>query len=367
MKKINTFYAILITLIVAVMSFSMVGCTKEPEGPTPPQHEYKLDDDAICYFENDKLYGKATCECGDTGVKEITDYTVVTPETIGDYFKTGQSNRILVLEDGNYDMFEFNSVESFDRNLTIIAKGEEAYVGGILITSGATLFGASTQRDTMPSNLKVIGLKMTQNFHLRNCSMDGITIYDCDFVEGCRVTLSPNAFIIDNADVPVFGSDGSATADKRQSNQINKVTNVRIENCSFTDAKIDDETNQLSKIQIRDADDVTIKSNLINKSGYSAIQLISELIGFGGNLTIEGNTISETVSRALRLNVINADSTLTIKDNVFSDVDTSGNENGEVIMASSVNASVSVIFSGNTIDGEELAQNGEKVIIQYAP
>ncbi len=333
--------------------------------PGAHQHDY-ASDGSPCFFEEDKLYQYVVCDCSADRVKqEITDYTSVNGQTLFDYLHTGEEDRILVLESDYYGFIELNSVESYDNNLTLIAKGSVNFEG-LLITSGSSNVAANSVNDVMPSNLKLINIGFSLDVHVRNCSMDGITLYNCNFTDGARIYISSNSFSAEPYDMSYFGSDASVFPSARAEHQYNVIKNITIEKCSFSGEKNPNVYKDITKMIIFDVENITIKDNVIESAGYSAVQLNSQesddsrpsFNGITGNIVIEGNQISNTKSRALRFNGVRSFSNITIKNNTLVN---SVDEKGEAIKGSSMGTNISVIFSGNTLDGQALYNDGVKV------
>ncbi len=301
-------------------------------------------------MEDNTVYQIAKCECSQTQKTAFSDYTFI--DNIYDLLqaleKKGEKDRLLVLDNGYpFGRIEINDLNHFDENITIMGK-EGTIIDGIMINSGKGSENANKLTDVMPAGITIIGIEFTDDLHVVNCSTDRLTIKDCTFVDGAGINIRANSY------------DGLDEVNARPVSQINTISNTTIENCTFT--TYSNKVNK-TKINLYDVNGVTIKNNNISGCDYNAIQINNRsLDGIYGNIVIEGNDIRDTYSRAIRFTNIKGD--VTIKNNAFSYIDGSKENNGEVIKANSTAETSLIVFEGNTLDGLPIEVDSEKVVWQ---
>jgi hypothetical protein len=306
---------------------------------------YSIDED----LDNDTfvIYRTMKCDCGLTNTAEFTGYTFV-QDAYALYTaltSTGQANRLIVLDNGwSYGTLTFG-LNHFDQGMTIIGK-TGATMSGLTFDSGSGSHNASKYTDIMKSNVTIMGIEFTNDFRIINCSIDGLTISNCTFVSGAGLNIRPNSY------------DGFDEVNARPAGQRNTVSNTTIENCTFENyANVTNKT----KIAAFDIDGITIKNSNISGCDYNAIQLNSRsLDGVYGDIIIEGNTISDTYSRAIR--ITNIKGNITVKDNTFTYINNSGNDSGQIFKANSQSATTIITFIGNTLNGSAISVNDPKVV-----
>ena len=374
-ERIKYSFMLILVLVMALLTFG--GCSQpkkptDPDGPEqppePPPHEHAIiSDGSLCYFEEGKLYYNGSCECGHQGRAEITDYTLSSETTFEDDLCTGVDNRIIVLENDYYGYIRLNGVDSFDSGLTIIAK-DRARIDGILITSGKTQNNADVEDDVMPSKLTLINITFEDSLHVRNCGMDGLTIYNCKFKNGARIFIAGNAYQPrDSAEVSKYGSDAPIADNKveeTRDGQYNQIKNVKIEKCEFTGEKSATEFPDFTKMMIFDVENLTIKDNYVESAGYSAIQLNTHGLGTRTSVVIANNTFENTYSRAIRIAGAKDNVNISITNNVFNDIAIGGKDKGEIIKITETNNTMTITFEGNILDDEPIAKGDAKVVIE---
>lgn len=317
---------------------------------------YSIDED----LDNDTftVYRTMKCSCGETQTAEFSDYVSVI-DTAGlrnQLISTGVKNRLVVLENGwTYGQLELG-LNHLDEGLTILAR-DGVTMSGLTIDSGKSLIEANAIEDVMASNVIIAGITFTRDLTVINCSIEGLTIKDCTFTEGSGINARANSF---------DGFDSPGDVGKRNEFQINKITDLTIESCVFSGSNnVNDFNNQKTKIYGFDVDGVTIRNCNISSCEYNAIQLNNKkLDGVYGNIIIEGNTISDTFSRAIR--ITNIMENLIVKDNVLSHIDTSGNDNGQIFKANSQSATTVITFTGNKLNGSIIEVNDPKVVWEHS-
>ena len=300
--------------------------------------------------EDDVVYRTTKCSCGLTKTAQFTDYTSVgnVSQLSNALVSTGVKNRLVVLNSGwPYDRIELG-LNHFDEGLTIIGK-QGVIMKGLILNSKKGLYNANATTDVMASGVTIMGIEFTDDLQVYNCSMDKLTIYNCIFTDGAGINIRANSWT------------GIDEVDERESYQRNTISNTTIENCTFegrTEAEIngvDMGARNGTKICLFDINGVTIKNNNISNCKYNAIQLNERSNdGVLGNVVIEGNTISNTDDRAIRINNIKGN--ITVKDNAFSNV----NNGGEILKATSKVSTTVVVFSGNTLGGNAIEVNDAK-------
>ena len=294
-----------------------------------------------------KVYRTMKCDCGQTQTAEITDYTLVDDAyTLRTKLQsTGVKNRLIVLNNGWQFGYLELGLDYFDEGLTIIGK-EGTTMNGFMINSGKGENDANASTDVMPSRVTFIGIEFINDLHVVNCSMDRLTIKDCTFIDGAGINIRANSWT------------GVDEVNARPLGKRNTISNTTIEGCTFE--RYAGVTNK-TKIAMYDINGVTIKNNTISSCDYNAIQLNSRsLDGVYGDIIIEGNTISETYSRAIRITNIKRD--IYVKDNTFSNINTSGNDNGQIFKANTKSDTTLIVFTGNTLDGSSIEVDDPKVV-----
>ncbi len=305
---------------------------------------YAMDEDV----DNDTfvIYQTKKCICGQTQTAEFTDYVSVmdTASLRDELISTGVKNRLVVMNSGwTYSHLEIG-LDYLDEGLTIIGR-ESVLMSGLTINSGKGQSGenaADAQTDIMPSNVTITGIEFTKDLQVYNCSMDKLTIRDCVFTDGAGINIRANSW---------YGTDENMV---RPLNQRNTISNTTIEGCTFERYA---GVNEKTKINLFDIDGATIKNNNISSCEYNAIQINQRSNGgVWGDIVIEGNTITETYSRAIR--ITNIKGNITVKDNNFMYI----NSNGEVLKVSSTEDTTVIVFTGNTLNNQPIEQNDPKIV-----
>ncbi len=348
-RRLGIWALTFLMLIVASLSITMTACKKTD----PPGHVCAYTEHVSYSKEEDvdneifKVYRTMKCDCGQTQTAEITDYTLVDDAyTLRTQLQsTGVRNRLIVLNNGWQFGYLELGLDYFDEGLTIIGK-EGTTMNGFMINSGKGENDANENTDVMPSRVTFIGIEFSNDLHVVNCSMDRLTIKDCTFIDGAGINIRANSWT------------GVDEVNARPLGKRNTISNTTIEGCTFE--RYAGVTNK-TKIAMYDINGVTIKNNTISSCDYNAIQLNSRsLDGVYGDIIIEGNTISETYSRAIRITNIKKD--IYVKDNTFSNINTSGNDNGQIFKANTKTETTLIVFTGNTLDGSSIEVDDAKVV-----
>lgn len=200
----------------------------------------------------------------------------------------------------------------------------------ILLTTGdygdIIISGSIKENVTILGEDGVIANKLTLGYELKNFTINNIKFYGSGIQsEGSNLT----GLSILNCEFP-FDSliRFSATYLK----------DLKIEGNTFKGSK-----SQVTQLLINGLNGAVIKNNTFESAGYNAMQ-ITEI---EGTLTIEGNKMSNTESRAIRL-VTKSDAIVKINNNIMTNVNADGS--GEVIKVSG--DVTQVINSGNTHNGK---------------
>jgi hypothetical protein len=255
----------------------------------------------------------ATSNNGETATCDVTVAYKATPETIVNLLTTAAIGSTIQLTAGEYDLSNLIYIEPVD-NLTI--------VGGEGVTVDGITFAGYSQRDAIcPANLTLKNINFTgTGVAINNNDVTGLTIDNCTFSNGAVVKIASTC----------------------------TVANLTIKNCDFGATG---ETDKTSILVQGEATGVLIQDNTITGSVHNAIQITR----VAGELTIDGNNISETGSRAIRISTLEG-ATLTITSNVVSNANTNETEaadnNGEIVKITGVVTDGT--FTGNTYGGEEI-------------
>ena len=293
------------------------------------------------------VYRTMKCSCGQTQKTEFTDYALINDayNLRSALQKTSVKNRLIVLNNGwTFGYLELG-LDFFDEGLTIMGK-DGTVMDGLMINSGKGENNADANTDVMPSRVTIMGVEFINDLHVVNCSMDKLTIKNCLFTDGAGINIRANSWT------------GVDEVNPRPLGKRNTISNTTIEGCTFERyASVTSKT----KIAMYDINGVTIKNNTITSCDYNAIQLNSRsLDGVYGDIIIEGNTISETYSRAIRITNIKRD--IYVKNNVFSSIDTSGKDAGEIFKANATSETTLIVFTGNTLNGTTITVDDPKVV-----
>ncbi len=349
---ISLIFRLSLVFLVALLSLTMVACKKTEEGHTCSYKEhisYSMDEDV----DNDTfvVYRTAKCSCGEIKTVEFTGYSSVI-DTAGlrrELISNNVKNRLIVMNSlGSY--FSYGRLEIgldyLDEGLTIIAR-EGVTMAGIVINSAKGSNNANASEDVMPSGVIIRGITFTSDLKIYNCSIDSLTIEDCTFTNGASIEMRANSY---------DGSDENHLV--RPLYQRNTISNTTIENCTFEgQTGISTKT----KIAVYDMDGITIRNNNFSSCEYNAIQLNDRSFdGVLGEIVIEGNIISETYSRAIRITAIKGN--ITVKNNTFAYINLSGADNGQIFKASSTEETTVIVFAGNTLDNQPIEVNDPKVV-----
>ena len=214
-----------------------------------------------------------------------------------------------------------------------------------------------------------IDLNGINNLTLRGAKGAEVKVSGIDLVRNENGKIGVNGLTLENIDFV----DRGVTVDFTTGSPWNRIDGLTIRNCTYTGANMDDVvgnrlfdicagspgSNQLFDLTIEGCEvttaiqgirmggldgTTTIKNNTITDVGHNAIALRSGR----SDCLIEGNTITNGGDRAFRIATISG-GTVTYKNNTI--VNTGEPVDGSNFKANTIDASASVVFEGNTVDG----------------
>ena len=298
-------------------------------------------------IEGTKAYKVESCEHGDNVKTELTNYVVANTTDVLNKINSAEENAIVVLSAGNYSLLELKGV-SFEDNITIVGVAG-TNIDGVVISSGDDYHWGTpvAPQQVLAKGWTFEQIKFTDGIFVHNGIIEDFTVRDCNFVDGANIIMLP-------ADI-----SGDATGDyaNETTSGLSKTyyaKNVVIEGNTF--AETDD-----SAIYLQNVNNVTIRNNTINGTGFNGINISSERSAENaseytknlGTILIEGNTISNTGSRSVRMDSFDNTATLTVRNNILTNANVT-ESNSEVIKATKTNSST-VTFEGNTYNGNAIA------------
>ena len=343
MKK--KFLSGLMALAIAIpCAFGLVGCGDDPADPAHT-HAYEAHSEYVV-VDNKAYHVTEKCSCGDTKKTELEDYVIATTQNVSDTIADATEGTTVVLSTGEYSLLELKGV-SFEDDITIVGVSG-ASVDGVVITSGDDYHWGTGEapQQVLAKGWTFEQVKFTDGIFVRNGIIEGLTIRGCNFTEGANIKINPTDI------------RGDATGE-----WVNEATsglsrtyyakNIVIEGNTFVEA---DET----AIYLLNVQGATIRNNNVDGAEYNAIQVATERSAVPdvytknlGTILIEGNTLSNTGSRAIRLSLFDDTATLTVKNNVLTNANCT-DSNSDVIKATDTNGST-VTFEGNTYNGDNIS------------
>lgn len=284
MKKfLLSFILSVCMLIPATFAFAGCGSNKTQDNTTPHTHNmctthtYTIENED----ENKKVYELFNCTCGESEKKELTNYTIATPETAHELINNS-NNTTIVLSEGTYngEILWFNEPNTPTNNLTIV---------GVEGTNVDEIY-ATVHDGAKITNLTIINVKFTGNGVRSNYTeIDGLNVVNCNFTGGVGISIGDNK--IKNLTIKDCAFNLNGTVASKTAIYINAgVENLDVENCSF------------------------------NNIPHNAIQANTDNGGIvTGNITIKNNNFIKTESRVIYLNGITKaeDVNLVIEGNTF--------------------------------------------------
>ena len=191
------------------------------------------------------------------------------------------------------------------------------YVRGIDYDSGSAYYNTLHINDLVFKNVSFTG-KIDINTSDADSFYNGITFDGCSFTTGG--TASANGAAI------------------RYYNEANngRVKNITVKNCKFN--------NCYQGVYVQNVNSVSVVNSVFDTIGHNAIALQGNDINLK-NVVITGNTFKNISDRVIRFNTVGADSNITIQNNVANN---SGDDDGEVIRATSIAAGVITSVKNNS-------------------
>lgn len=225
--------------------------------------------------------------------------------------------------------------------LTILGE-DGTVVDGIDIYSDKELYGCgyggiNTSKATaellcVAKDLSIVNVTFTDDLSNKGSYIDGLTVKGCTFENGACINANQN-----------------------QNNKASGLGNVVIENNTFVGADSDAALLE-TRIILANVENVSIKGNTVEASEFNAIQLGASV---KGNVLIDGNTISGTNDRALRISGIEENTTIVISGNKMTNAARVKDGKNQVICIGNNNgvpATSSITFTGNTYGGAAWAE-----------
>ena len=235
--------------------------------------------------------------------------------TIQQAFAAAKPGDTINVSAGTYDFIEFTKATA--ANLTIVG-GDGVYFKKVRFMD-TTNYGA-------PDNLTLKNITFNgEGIAAVSGEVNNLSIINSAFVDG--------AVIHTNTECAING--------------------LLIRNCNFAATNSTVNTKEKTAILMQSpAKNVVIIDNNIADSEHNAIQAVNAI----GTLTIDGNTINNIGSRAMRI-ITKDGATLVIKDNVIENVNTNPAEaeenNGEIIKITGAVTDGALV--GNTYDGQAIS------------
>ena len=231
------------------------------------------------------------------------------------------------------------------KDVTIIG-AEGATISGMLISSGHIVgpaydyvrnvdFAAgSVYYWTLNiSNLSFEDVAFTGQVNIN--TSDATSVYDGVTFDGCSFTTGGTA-----------SANGAAIRYYNEANNGN-VKNIVVNECTFT--------NCYQGIYVHHVNGVTVTNSKFDATGHNAIAMQ----GHDGavalkNVVITGNTFDNIGDRVIRFNEVGADSNITIQNNTATN---SGDDENQVMKATSIASGVTTSISGNNWNGGIVAND----------
>lgn len=225
------------------------------------------------------------------------------------------------------------------KNITVVgAKG--ATVAGLIATSGhmyGDVYDYVRDKDYDTGSAYYLTLNM-ENVLFSNVSFAGkIDINTSD------ATSVYNGITFDKCTFTTGGTASANGAAIRYYNEANNgnVKNIVVKECTFKNCYQGIYAHHVNGISVTDCTfDTTGHNALAIQSTDSPVAL--------KNVVITGNTFSNIGDRVIRFGMIGADSSITIQNNVATN---SGDEDGEVMKAVSIESGIKTDIKGNTWNG----------------
>lgn len=227
------------------------------------------------------------------------------------------------------------------KNLTIVG-AENATVAGLVATSGHAYgevydyvrdiqytSGSAYYSTLMLSNVKFSNVNFTGKIDMNTSDAD--SVYDGVSFDGCTFTTSGTA-----------SGNGAAIRYYNESNNGN-VKNITVNKCSFK--------NCYQGVYTHHVNGVTVTDCTFDTLGHNAVALQSHAGSCDhGNVVITENKFKNVADRVIRFGDVGTDANIAINNNIMVDC---GDEDGEMIKATSLNSSADVDLESNYWDGKD--------------
>lgn len=275
---------------------------------------------------------------------------------------TAHNNTTMYCEDHNFTTTDVNAFKAHladgqwhstpkytttIKDLTI--KGAEgATVAGFVVTSG---HATGSVYDYVLDKQHTVGSAYYNTLHLNNIcfsnvaftgnidinTSDAESVYDGITFDGCTFTTGGTAEA-NGAAIRYYNEDNNG-----------KTSNINVNDCTFNNCR--------QGVYVHHVNGITITDNTFENTGHNAIAIQ----GHDGavnlqNVVITGNTFNNIGDRIIRFNNVGAESNITIQNNVATN---SGDEDGEVIKATSIASGVVTSVKNNRWGVGKIVANDE--------
>ncbi len=365
------------------------------------EHVHVYSEEAGFVVENGKVYNVKKCACNETSKTEMTDYYLVTPETVQDVLdgKEGSlDNHTIVFANGDYnDVLYFGRPTVYDRSNTIYKGVQGSGESANIITDleeiknmawGSRYYTRTIKNVTIVAeNGAVLPKIIASSGHVHGSGFDyvlnkefsgsgyflthifeNITFKGVSFDAGIDFATSQEALIIEeeviqpatsikgltfqNCSFALGSTEASVGAGIRVysesalNNEI--IQNVVVKDCSFN--------NVYQGIYTGHVKNITVENCSFDTTGHNAIAIQNHGTVFNhGVIVINENTFNKIADRIIRFNALDADK-ITITNNVATE---SGDEEGQVIKAESIENGIEIIVNNNQWGEGKLPANVE--------
>ena len=262
------------------------------------------------------------------------------------YFAAGNYDRLYFRQNANTtEVLNSNAHPNYKRTLkdvTLITKGNGTVnVDGIKLNVGHVYNDAYNYVTD-----KVVSAG--QNAYYSYFDVTNLTIKGFNFTAGIYIAADSNAtsnplLNLDGLYVlncTMTGTDNTANTTYNKLMQIgngdNTLKNIVVEGCTVT--------NVFQGLYVYGDVELTIKNSTFDNLGHNVLNTS------GGEVLVLGNTIKNCNSdRIFRLSGLDATDSITYENNTI--LNSTGDENGELFKVSDSDANATIVFTGNTVDG----------------
>lgn len=317
------------------------------------------------------------------GNNDSQNIYTATPETLIHVIKSAKSGSVINLTEGNYNLLNLYGQDSYTaENLTIYG-GNVATIAGVSITSGVksdSLHGSGDVSNAiLPQGLTFKDITFVGVFSQRNSRIDNLTIDGCTFKDGAYIKIDPECF------EDIYGNDRKSpapdegevdTRDQFASTYRFPYAHLKQKNLVIRDCILRDTSTEglresaicVLGVEGMDIFGNTIECNQTNGGFWNGIQVGGYITDYSvvssGNISITGNNITHTMSRALNIHSIN-NGDITVAGNTIVEVSHAEKiriQNcKEVVLNWTINGPYSYLFY-NTSDGSQITVGSGIVI-----